>query len=179
MLAQRQDGVVVGSLSFGYEARFAGPGRESGNLIAVICRYGMVHPGERSPGGGSQVTREVQVVLVDADRTVLGELPRFEVSSPWWSDVEPVIRGAGTRFGAEIHLLRMVEVIGGEPALPRNGLVIYEAQLLGRRPTTCSRRRLTLGRIIRFVPRGRDPAGCRPWSSGRTPSSLAQGPQNK
>ena len=81
------------------------------------------------------MAREVLVVLTDADRAVLGELPRFEVASPWWADVEPVVPEVRTRFGAQVHVLRLIDVVGGEPALARGGLVIYEAQLLGGRPT--------------------------------------------
>ena len=80
------------------------------------------------------MTREVLVALTDADRAVLGELPPFEVVSPWWADVAPVVLEARTRFGAEIHVLRLVDVVGGEPTSARNGRVTYEAQLLGGRP---------------------------------------------
>ncbi len=78
--------------------------------------------------------REVRLVLVDGDRGVLGELPWFEVPSPWWADVEPLAGEARARFGAEISVLRLVDVVGGEPSAARNGKVTYEAQLLGRRP---------------------------------------------
>ena len=80
------------------------------------------------------MTRLVRLVLVDADRNVLGELPWFAVPSPWWADVEPLVCQAKSRFGAQIDVLRLVDVVGGEPAVARNGRVTYEAQLLGRRP---------------------------------------------
>lgn len=79
-------------------------------------------------------TREVRLVLTGGDRTVRGELPVFPVGTPWWSDVEPVGREARARFGAELHILRLVDVIGGEPALARRGLVTYEAELIGDAP---------------------------------------------
>ena len=91
------------------------------------------------------MTREVLVVLTDADGAVVGELPRFEVLSPWWSDVEPVVLEANKRFAAEIHVLRMVDVVGGEPRMPRGGLVVYDAQLLGRRPTSTRPTRVDVG----------------------------------
>jgi hypothetical protein len=78
--------------------------------------------------------RTVRLVLTGADRTVRGELPEFPVESPWWSDVEPVVGDARERFGAEIHVLRLVDVIGGEPSLARSGIVTYEAELLGAAP---------------------------------------------
>jgi hypothetical protein len=80
------------------------------------------------------MAREVRLVLIDADRAVLGELPWFDVPSPWWSDVGPVVFEAKARFGADIHVLRLVEVIDGEPTGPRNGRVTYEAELVGRHP---------------------------------------------
>ena len=80
------------------------------------------------------VTREVRLVLIDADRDVLGELPWFDVPSPWWSDVGPLVSEARTRFGAELDVLRLVEVVGGDPAAARGGRVTYEAQIFGRHP---------------------------------------------
>lgn len=80
------------------------------------------------------MTREVRLVFIDADGAVLGELPWFELPSPWWSDVGPVVCEAKARFGAEIHVLRLVDATGGEPAIARNGHVTYEAQLLGAHP---------------------------------------------
>ena len=73
-------------------------------------------------------------MLIDADRVVLGELPRFDVPSPWWADVGPLVSEAEARFGAEVEVLRLVDVVGGDPAAARSGRVTYEAQLVGRRP---------------------------------------------
>ena len=78
--------------------------------------------------------RRARLVLTGRDRTVHGELPVFPVDTPWWSDVEPVVREARDRFDAEIVVLRLVDVVGGEPALGRCGLVTYEAELLGEVP---------------------------------------------
>ncbi len=78
--------------------------------------------------------RTVRLVLTGGDRTVHGELPVFPVDTPWWADVEPVVCGARDRFGAEVHVLRLVDVIGGEPELNRSGLVTYEAELTGDPP---------------------------------------------
>lgn len=78
------------------------------------------------------MTREVRLVLIDANRGVLGELPWFDVPSPWWADVGPLVSEAKARFGAELDVLRLVEVVGGDPA--RSGSVTYEAQLVGPHP---------------------------------------------
>ena len=91
------------------------------------------------------MTREVRLVLIDADRIVLGELPWFDVPSPWWSDVEPLVSQAKARFGAEIHVLRLVDVVGGEPAVARSGHVTYEAQLFGRVPTDIRPTQVNIG----------------------------------
>jgi hypothetical protein len=80
------------------------------------------------------MTRSVRLVLTGGDRTVRGELPVFPAGTPWWSDAEPVVQEARDRFGAEIHVLRLVDVAGGEPALACNGLVTYEAELIGEAP---------------------------------------------
>ena len=80
------------------------------------------------------IRRRVRLVLTGGNRTVLGELPGFSVESPWWADVEPVVREAQDRFDADLHVLRLVDVSGGEPALGRCGLVTYEAELLGEAP---------------------------------------------
>lgn len=90
--------------------------------------------------------RQVRLVLVDASRDVLGELPWFDVPSPWWADVQPLVSEARTRFGAEIDVLRLVEVVGGEPAAARNGHVTYEAQLFGRHPSELQSTEVELGR---------------------------------
>jgi hypothetical protein len=83
---------------------------------------------------GNPATRSVRLVLTGGDRTMAGELPAFPVDSPWWPDVEPVVLGARDRFGAEIHVLRLVGVRGGEPTLGRGGLVTYEAEVIGEAP---------------------------------------------
>jgi hypothetical protein len=82
---------------------------------------------------GTQLIRDVRLVLT-GDRTVRGELPIFTVGTPWWSDVEPVVQQARDRFGAEVHVLRLIDVIGGEPAMARGGLVTYAAELIGEVP---------------------------------------------
>jgi hypothetical protein len=79
--------------------------------------------------------RTVRLVLTGGDRVVRGELAVFPVESPWWADVEPVVRHAWDRFGTEIHVRRLVDVIGGEPWLARGGTVTYEAEVIGEAPT--------------------------------------------
>jgi hypothetical protein len=91
------------------------------------------------------LARDVRLVLVDVDRAVLGELPWFEVASPWWPDVEPVVGEAKARFDVDIDVLRLVDVVGSDPAGARNGRVTYEAQLLGGCPTDLRQTEVELG----------------------------------
>lgn len=93
----------------------------------------------------SGVMRTVRLVLTGADRSVEGELPLFAVETPWWADVEPVVHVARARFGADVHVLRLVDVTGGEPALARSGLVTYEAELVGELPAALRPTQVDIG----------------------------------
>lgn len=46
---------------------------------------------------------------------MLGTLPAFEVSSPWWPDVGPVVAGARERFGIGLTVLRVLRTTGRGP----------------------------------------------------------------
>lgn len=91
------------------------------------------------------MTRSVRLVLVDEQRRVLGQLPAFEVASPWWPDVEPVVAAARQGFGAEVDVLRLVDAVGGDETAPRNGLVTYEAQLLNGLPARAEPTDVSIG----------------------------------
>ncbi|WP_433211558.1 phosphotransferase family protein [Dactylosporangium sp. CS-047395] len=75
--------------------------------------------------------RTVVLVLVDGDDGVLGELPPFEVGSPWWPEVEEIVDGARERFGARVSVLRLLHA---DRAHPHGGLVRYLAQLEQGKP---------------------------------------------
>ena len=62
------------------------------------------------------------LVLVDPAGVLLGALPPFEVSTPWWQEVGEVVTGAGT----DLQVLRLLH--GDRPA-PPGGHVTYLAQL--------------------------------------------------
>jgi hypothetical protein len=89
--------------------------------------------------------RTVRLVLTGGDRIAYGEMPSFPVETPWWADVEPVVREARDRFGADVHVLRLVDVVDGEPGLARSGLVTYEAELIGEAPTGMRRTDVDVG----------------------------------
>ncbi|MDQ1403736.1 MAG: hypothetical protein QOG03_2052 [Actinomycetota bacterium] len=91
-------------------------------------------------------------MLVDGDRRVLGQLPEFEVDGPprrvsgsWWPDAEPVVSGAAEHFGAEVDVLRLVDAFGGDYPRPRDGFVIYEAQLLNDVPSALEATGIDIG----------------------------------
>jgi hypothetical protein len=67
----------------------------------------------------------VTLVLVDAAGTVLGALPPFEVSMPWWQDATEVVAGARAHFGIDVTVLRLLET---ERPVPHGGAVSYLAE---------------------------------------------------
>jgi hypothetical protein len=65
-------------------------------------------------------------VLVTRSGEVVGQLPPLEVETPWWPDVEPVVRAARARYGIDVVVLRMLQV---ESAASRGGDVTYLAEV--------------------------------------------------
>src|SRR5438477_4884390 len=59
--------------------------------------------------------RRVTLVLCSPDGGVLGTLPAFEVASPWWPDVGPVVAVARERFGIGLTVLRVLRTTGRGP----------------------------------------------------------------
>jgi hypothetical protein len=51
-------------------------------------------------------------VLVSPNGDVVGSLPPLEVETPWWPDVEPVVRAARDNYGIDVVVLRMLDVEG-------------------------------------------------------------------
>jgi hypothetical protein len=76
-----------------------------------------------------QPPRIARLVLVTPDGAVVGSLPPFPVSTPWWQDAEPVVSAARERHGIEVTILRLLEA---ERALPPGGEVTYLAEVAGR-----------------------------------------------
>jgi hypothetical protein len=70
--------------------------------------------------------RIATLVLVTGDGAVVGALPPFEVGTPWWQEVEPVVRGARERHGVEVTVLRMLEADRPGPA---GGAITYLAEV--------------------------------------------------
>jgi phosphotransferase family enzyme len=65
--------------------------------------------------------------LVVCNGVLLGALPAFDVTSPWWADVEPVAAELDRRLGVRTAVLRMVATTGHSP---RGGEVTYLAEAL-------------------------------------------------
>ena len=70
--------------------------------------------------------RIVTLVLVDAERTVLGALGPFPVDTPWWMDVAPVLDEARRLHGVSVVVLRL---LSAEREMPHGGEVTYLAQV--------------------------------------------------
>lgn len=77
--------------------------------------------------------RRVRVLLCSPAGDPIGSLPPFDVSSPWWPDVEPVVEGARDRFGTDIVVLRLLEADADPAAM--GGSVTYLAELIGKPPS--------------------------------------------
>ncbi len=74
----------------------------------------------------------MRLVLCRSDGDVLGALPVFEVPTPWWPDVEPVVRAARDEFAIDVVVLRLL--VAGDDAAAMGGAVTYLAELVGAVP---------------------------------------------
>ncbi|MGC4786771.1 phosphotransferase family protein [Micromonospora sp. DT178] len=72
------------------------------------------------------MSRTVTLVLVDAAGAPLGALPPFDVPSPWWQEVGPVVAEARRRYGVEVAVLRLLT---GDAPQPMGGTVTYLGQV--------------------------------------------------
>jgi Ser/Thr protein kinase RdoA (MazF antagonist) len=69
--------------------------------------------------------RSAELVLVTPAGALLGRLPPVTVETPWWQDVEPVVRAIRARDGIAITVLRLLEA---EHDRPPGGRVTYLAE---------------------------------------------------
>jgi hypothetical protein len=72
--------------------------------------------------------RVATLALVDGAGRVLGQLPPFEVETPWWQDVRSIVASVRERFGVDVTVLRMLRA--ERPAAP-GGAVTYLAEVDG------------------------------------------------
>jgi hypothetical protein len=69
--------------------------------------------------------RSAELVLVTPAGALLGRLPPVAVETPWWQDVEPVVRAIRARDGIGVTVLRLLEA---EHDRPPGGRVTYLAE---------------------------------------------------
>ncbi len=65
--------------------------------------------------------RQVTLLLCDRDGALLGTLPAFEVTVPWWQEVGDVVAGAREHHGADVTVLRLLPSTAPWPAAGRPG----------------------------------------------------------
>jgi hypothetical protein len=73
--------------------------------------------------------RIARLVLVTPGGELVGSLPPLEVETPWWPDVEPIVRATRETYGIDVTVLRMLQV---ESATSRGGNVTYLAEVAHR-----------------------------------------------
>ena len=73
---------------------------------------------------------EVTLVLCTADGELLGAAAPFRVENEWWRDVEDVVAGARAALGAEVRVLRILDV-PRDTDFPGGGHVTYLAEIQG------------------------------------------------
>jgi Ser/Thr protein kinase RdoA (MazF antagonist) len=78
------------------------------------------------------VSRTVTVALCDRSGQVMGALAPFEVTSPWWPDVAPVVESVRARWALDVVVLRIVAHEDRWPAA--GGAVTYLAETTGPLP---------------------------------------------
>src|SRR5258708_1908193 len=75
--------------------------------------------------------RTAELVLVTPDGACIGSLPAVPVATPWWQDVEPVVRSVREHHGIDVVVLRMLDA---ERDQPPGGRVTYLAEVAQRVP---------------------------------------------
>ena len=71
-------------------------------------------------------SRSAELVLVTPDGAPVGSLPAVPVATPWWQDIEPVVRATRDCYGIEVIVLRL---LGSELEQPHGGRVTYLAEV--------------------------------------------------
>jgi len=66
------------------------------------------------------------LVLVTPTGAPVGSLPAVPVATPWWPDIEPVVRAARDFYGVDIIVLRLLDT---ELDQPHGGRVTYLAEV--------------------------------------------------
>jgi hypothetical protein len=70
--------------------------------------------------------RTAELVLVTPNGRLVGSLPAMPVATPWWQEVEPVVRAACDYHGVDVIILRLLDA---ELEQPPGGRVTYLAEV--------------------------------------------------
>ena len=70
--------------------------------------------------------RTAELVLVTPNGRLVGSLPAMPVATPWWQEVEPVVRAARDYHGVDVIILRLLDA---ELDQPPGGRVTYLAEV--------------------------------------------------
>jgi hypothetical protein len=70
--------------------------------------------------------RTAELVLVTPNGRPVGRLPAVPVATPWWQEVEPVVRAARDHHGVDVTILRLLDA---ELEQPPGGRVTYLAEV--------------------------------------------------
>jgi hypothetical protein len=70
--------------------------------------------------------RTAELVLVTPSGGLIGSLPAVPVATPWWQDIEPVVRAARDYHGVDVIVLRLLDA---ELDQPHGGRVTYLAEV--------------------------------------------------
>jgi len=74
------------------------------------------------------MTRHVTLVLVDAAGTLLGTMPPFAATLPYWQEVDDVVTAVRPSLGTDVAVLRLLHA---DRPRPPGGAVTYLAQVDG------------------------------------------------
>ena len=72
--------------------------------------------------------RTAELVLVTPKGDQVGCLPAVSVATPWWPDIEPVVRAVRDHHGVEITVLRLLDAELEQP----HGFTLRHAYPLGK-----------------------------------------------
>ncbi|MFC7480061.1 phosphotransferase family protein [Luedemannella flava] len=78
------------------------------------------------------MSRTVTLIVIDEEGHLLGELPAFDVSVPFWPETSEIQTAARDRFGLDLAVLRLLRADDGADAA--GGQVTYLGQLLSPAP---------------------------------------------
>jgi hypothetical protein len=70
--------------------------------------------------------RTAELVLVTPNGHPVGSLPPVPIATPWWQDIEPVVRAARDQHGVDVIILRLLDA---ELEQPHGGRVTYLAEV--------------------------------------------------